>query len=121
MKTNIKYAMWIMAVAGLYIFAVTFIPPSWRSTEGNEHAKTIVGFLLGSAFTTFIQYYWGNSKKNDPTPEFPKMDEAVKRGTKKLQAAQVEAVKTENYDTRDEQLGGMMSAYKGEKDETTTD
>ena len=101
MRTNIKYAMRIMAVAGFYIFAITFIPPSWRSTEGNEHAKTIVGFILGSAFTTFINYYWGSSKQRQPDPEFPEMDKAVKQGTDKLQAAQVEAVKTE-----------------GEKDET---
>jgi hypothetical protein len=87
--------MWIMAVAAIYIFAVTLMPSSWRSPEGNEHAKTIIGFILGSAFTTFINYYWGSSKKQLPDPEYPKMDEAVKAGTEKLQAAQVEAVKTE--------------------------
>ena len=94
-QTNIRYAMYIMGVAAIYIFAVTFMPPSWRSPEGNEHAKTIIGFLLGSAFTTFINYYWGSSKKTPPDPAFPKMDEAVQAGTDKLQAAQVEAVKTE--------------------------
>ena len=67
-QTNIRYAMWIMVVAAVYIFGVTFIPQSWRSVEGNEHAKTIIGFILGSAFTTFINYYWGSSKKDPIVP-----------------------------------------------------
>jgi len=80
MPTNIKYAMWIMGVAAIYIFAVTFIPPSWRSPEGNEHAKTIIGFLLGSAFTTFIQYYWGSSKKQLPDLKKPQNETTEKEG-----------------------------------------
>jgi len=92
MQTNIKYAMSIMAVAFAYLFAVTFIP---ISVAGNEHAKTIVGFIMGTALSTFINYYWGNSKTKQPDPQFPAMDEAVKAGTEKLQAAQIEAVKTE--------------------------
>ena len=95
-QTNIKYAMWVMAIAGLYIFMVTLIP---LNPAGNEHAKTIIGFILGSAFTTFIQYYWGASKKQTPDPAFPKMDEAVQAGTDKLQAAQIEAVKTKDIET----------------------
>lgn len=92
MKTNINYAMGIMIIAFAYIFGVTFFPVS---PVGNEHAKTIVGFFLGTAFSTFINYYWGNSKKTDP-PDNPKMDEAIKAGTDKLQAKQVEAVITES-------------------------
>jgi len=85
-----------MAATFIYLFAVTFLPVP---TTGNEHAKTIVGFLLGTAFSTLINYYWGNSKKQDPAPKFPRMDEAVKEGTEKLQAAQIEAVKTEGEKT----------------------
>jgi hypothetical protein len=84
--------MAIMAAAFLYLVAITFLPVT---TEGNEHAKTIVGFLLGTAFSTLINYYWGNSKDKKPDPEFPAMDDAVKAGTEKLQAAQVQAVKIE--------------------------
>jgi len=72
--------------------AITFLPVT---ETGNEHAKTIVGFLLGTAFSTLINYYWGNSKTKQPDPEFSAMDEAVKAGTDKLQAAQIEAVKIE--------------------------
>jgi hypothetical protein len=92
MKTNIRYAMAIMAAAFLYLVAITFLPVT---ETGNEHAKTIVGFLLGTAFSTLINYYWGNSKTKQPDPEFPAMDEAVKAGTDKLQAKQIEAVKIE--------------------------
>ena len=91
MRTNINYATAVMLVAFIYLFGVTFLPVT---ETGNEHAKTIIGFLLGTAFSTLINYYWGNSKKQE-NPEFPKMDEAVKSETEKLQAAQVEAVKKE--------------------------
>ena len=84
--------MAIMAAAFLYLVAITFLPVT---ETGNEHAKTIVGFLLGTAFSTLINYYWGNSKTKQPDPEFPAMDEAVKAGTDKLQPAQIEAVKIE--------------------------
>lgn len=90
--TNIKFAVSIVVMTFGYLFAVTFLP---ISATGNEHAKTIVGFLLATGLATLINYFWGNSKKQEPDPEFPKMDEAVKAGTEKLQAAQVEAVKTE--------------------------
>jgi hypothetical protein len=66
---------------------------------GNEHAKTIVPFIL-SIIGTIAGFYYGYSlgrKYRDP--EFPKMDEAVKEGTDKLQAAQIEAVKTEGEKT----------------------
>ena len=99
MKTNIKYAMVIMFFAFAYIVGITFAPVT---TAGTEHAKTVVGFILGTAFSTLIGYYWGGSKTK--SPEFPEMDRAVQDGTEKLQAAQVDAVKKE-----------------GEKDETVTD
>jgi len=89
MKTNIRYAMAIMAAAFLYICGITFGPVT---ETGNEHAKTVVGFILGTGLTTLIGYYWGGSKKYPPSPEFPAMDDAVKAGTEKLQAEQVKAV-----------------------------
>lgn len=60
MKIDIKIAMVIMAITFLYLFAVTFLP---ITATGNEHAKTIIGFLLGTALSTLINYYWGNSKE----------------------------------------------------------
>jgi len=60
MQTHIRYAMAIIFMAFLYISGVTFLDVS---AAGNEHAKTVVGFLLGTAFSTLIGYYWGSSKK----------------------------------------------------------
>jgi len=85
--------MIIMGVTFLYLFAVTFIP---ITQTGNEHAKTIVGFLLGIAFSTLVNYYWGNSKKDNPNPEFPEMDAAIQAGTDKLQETFVQAVKKDD-------------------------
>jgi hypothetical protein len=60
----IKIAVYIITIAFIYLFAVTFAP---LSGVGAEHSKTIVGFLLGTGFTTFLNYYWGGSpgKKDD--------------------------------------------------------
>lgn len=62
----IKVAVYVISIAFLYLFAVTFLP---LSGVGAEHSKTIVGFLLGTGFTTFLNYYWGNSKNNDDKNE----------------------------------------------------
>jgi len=53
-------AVGLMVVCFIYLFGVTFfkIP-----TTGQEHAKTIVGFLLGVGLSTVINYYWGSSSK----------------------------------------------------------
>ena len=89
--------MGIMAVGAFYIFAITFIPPSWRSPEGNEFAKTVLGFILGSLFTIFTQYYWGASKKtpaDSPIDETAKI-EAAKIESDRIAAAKIEAEKAE--------------------------
>lgn len=63
MKTSagMKVALLIMLLTFLYIFAVTFLP---MTAAGADHSKTALGFLLGTAFATLINYYWGNSSKN---------------------------------------------------------
>ena len=57
--TGIKIAVMLVLVFMLYLSAATFfdIPQS-----GNEHAKTIIPFLLG-VIATLIGFYWGNSHK----------------------------------------------------------
>ena len=92
--TNIKYAMCIMAFAALYLFCVTFVP---ISVVGNEHAKTIVGFILGSAISVFLNYYWGSSKKlpaDSPIDETAKI-EAAKIESDRIAAAKADAEKAE--------------------------
>jgi predicted CDP-diglyceride synthetase/phosphatidate cytidylyltransferase len=55
----VLYAGWGFAIASFgYLFMVTFLT---LPTSGVEHAKTIVGFLLGVGISTILQYYWGSS------------------------------------------------------------
>ena len=58
----IKIAVYVITITFLYLFAVTFTP---LSGAGIEHSKTIVGFLLGTGFVTFLNYYWGGSNDKD--------------------------------------------------------
>lgn len=64
-------AIGLMAVCFLYLFMVTFLK---IPTTGQEHAKTIVGFLLGVGLSTVINYYWGSSStktQGEPPKEVP--------------------------------------------------
>lgn len=58
---GMRIALLIMLLGFLYMFSVTFFE---MPETGQEHAKTIVGFMLGTIFSTLINYYWGNSSKN---------------------------------------------------------
>lgn len=49
----------VLAIGFLYLFLVTFLPVP---AAGAEHAKTIVGFMLGSVISIIIGYWWGSSK-----------------------------------------------------------
>lgn len=64
-SAGMKIAVLIMLLSFLYLFAVTFLP---LTGAGAEHSKTIVGFLLGTAFSTLINYYWGNSSSRNSGP-----------------------------------------------------
>ena len=66
LSAGMKVALLIMLLSFLYLFAVTFFP---MSASGLEHSKTIVGFLLGTAFSTLINYYWGNSSSRNSGPK----------------------------------------------------
>jgi len=55
----VLYTGWGFAIASFgYLFMVTFLV---LPESGVEHAKTIVGFLLGVGISTILQYYWGSS------------------------------------------------------------
>ena len=66
LSAGMKIALLIMLISFMYMFAVTFLP---LSDAGGEHSKTIVGFLLGTAFSTLINYYWGNSSGRNSGPK----------------------------------------------------
>ena len=76
---GMKIALLIMLIAFGYLAAVTFLP---MPSAGAEHSKTIVGFLLGTIFSTLINYYWGNSSKgqtpnNTTNQNSPDMDKCA--------------------------------------------
>jgi hypothetical protein len=56
----------VMGVGFAYLFLVTFFP---IPESGTEHAKTIVGFILGVGISTLISYYWGSSKGSQAKSE----------------------------------------------------
>ncbi len=58
-KTVLIMACAIIFIGFLFLFMVTFftIPAT-----GQDHAKTIVGFILGVGISTLLNYYWGSSK-----------------------------------------------------------
>ncbi len=48
----------IIGIGFAYLFMVTFLTVS---ATGTDHAKTIVGFILGVGISTLLNYYWGSS------------------------------------------------------------
>ena len=66
LSAGMKVALLIMMTSFLYMFAVTFFP---LTAAGEEHSKTIVGFLLGTGFGTLLNYYWGNSSSRNSGPK----------------------------------------------------
>jgi len=52
-------AIGVLVVGFGYLFLVTFVP---IPETGKDHAKIIVGFLIGSALAGILGYFWGSSK-----------------------------------------------------------
>ncbi len=48
----------IIGIGFSYLFLVTFLT---LPETGKDHAKTIVGFILGVGISTLLNYYWGSS------------------------------------------------------------
>ncbi len=58
-KILLLMAAVIVFLTFLYQFFLTFVPiPS----GGEDFARTAQGFLLGTALSTIITYFWGSSK-----------------------------------------------------------
>lgn len=54
-----KFAWFWAIVSVSYFFAVTFLP---IPEQGKDFANIILGFLLGTAVSTVINYFFGSSK-----------------------------------------------------------
>lgn len=62
----------IIGISFAYLFLVTFLP---ISATGQDHAKTIVGFILGVGVSTLLNYYWGSSKgSSDKSKQLDKIE-----------------------------------------------
>ena len=61
---RLKAAVLFVTLCFLYLFAVTFLP---LTPTGEDQAKTITPFLLGSVVGTLIGFYYGN--KHDDKKE----------------------------------------------------
>ena len=71
-KFRAKLATMVMLFSFVYFFVITLIPIPEQSTR---IADTILGFLMGTAITTIIGYYFGASDENLRSQEPPKVDE----------------------------------------------
>ncbi len=119
MSTGMKVALVIMLVAFAYLTAVTFLP---MPPLGAEHSKTIVGFLLGTVFSTIMQYYWGSSSKNVNASSI--IEEKAKREaacleTERIDEAKKEAEKVESKRLEEAKITAI-NVIKEAKDETDT-
>ena len=56
------FAMFWSLVSVLYIFGVTFIP--FKSDANKDFANIILGFLLGTAVASILQFFYGSSKSS---------------------------------------------------------
>jgi hypothetical protein len=61
----LRLAYTIVLLSLLYLFCVTFVP---IPNTGEDNAKYIVGFLVGTGLTTIIAFYF---KRVGASPELP--------------------------------------------------
>lgn len=60
------YAAGVTAASFYYFFAITFSPVP---EDNIQNSNLILGFLFGSAISTFLGYYFGTSQSTRRTPE----------------------------------------------------
>lgn len=53
-----RFAWFWAIISSIYFFSVTFFP---LPSEGKDFANIILGFLLGTAVSTIIGYFYGSS------------------------------------------------------------
>jgi len=59
-KFRIWFAIYITSGAGWYLYKVSFAPPDTLS----KFTETIVGFMLGTAIATVINFVFGTSQSS---------------------------------------------------------
>lgn len=59
-KFRVWFALYLTTGTGYYLFKVSFAPPG----SLNKYVETIIGFLLGTAFATVINFVFGTSQSS---------------------------------------------------------
>ena len=62
----LKLAYFVVAMSFWYLFAVTFIP---LPETGQDNAKYIVGFLVGTGLTSILAFYFRRVNNPDEPPK----------------------------------------------------
>lgn len=64
----VYYFAWFWSISSVvYFFALTFAPMIWKVEENTQYqhfADIILGFLLGTAVASIIQFFYGSSKSS---------------------------------------------------------
>jgi hypothetical protein len=68
----LKLAYTLVLISMLYFFAITFIP---IPDSGQDNAKYISGFLIGTGLSAIVQYYFRRVGSPDGAPTDPKEEE----------------------------------------------
>jgi hypothetical protein len=61
----LRFAYVVVLFSLLYFFCITFVP---IPETGEDNAKYVSGFLIGTGLSTIIAYYF---KRVGPSPELP--------------------------------------------------
>lgn len=88
------YSTAVTAASFYYFFAITFN----KVPEDNvQNSNLILGFLIGSAISTFLGYYFGTSQStNKNGPPLTPVDQAAIDAAKVVAVKKVDEVKPEN-------------------------
>jgi hypothetical protein len=75
-KKLLCFAVLIVCISFLYFFMVTFVP---IPETGEDNAKYITGFLVGTGLTTIIGFYWRRHTDDgdNPPPDAGTKDSTV--------------------------------------------
>ena len=61
-KFMAKYSVYVTSLSFLFFFAVVFMP---CPEQNDQYVNLILGFLMGTAVSQFISYYFGASVPKD--------------------------------------------------------
>ena len=57
-KPIFYFAIGVSTLCFVYFFCITFLPVP---ETGQKYADIILGFLIGTAFASILNFYWGSS------------------------------------------------------------